>query len=442
MLIRQGRWKSRFGFSQGQNTGVVKLAVLLSLAAFLIIMIFTVDVQQTKAADCNCGVCHGSNHHGDNWTGCSTCHDSPPQTGTHLTHYNSATINALQYGDTAITSTDDAYKFGCGNCHPLDNAKHRDGILQVELYNAASPADSIKAKNPAEATYTPGSVITEYDHKIPNEPKFSYSNGTCSNVYCHSGYVVISSGTVGNPLTTADNPAYFPPNYKVNNGFIMDETCSSLQYAPYTVNSGREYLTTPAWGTSGNFSVCSECHQFPMWSDYTTVQAGVGDSHYWINEYGYAYGHENNMEYFPGIGCATCHNGTANHRPGSVANPPTAYPTAWQNIDGVWLQVYYPVTLKSRVMHVNGNPDVSFDTLNGYRYYYPGYLDLPLPLTTALYDPATKTCSDVACHYGPPLNYNQKEVKWGSPYRGWEGPSNECDQCHRYGYLNNECTTP
>src|SRR3990172_2138294 len=143
----------------------------------------------------------------------------------------------------------------------------------------------------------------------------------------------------------------------------MDESCSSLVYAPYTVNSGREYKTTPPWGTTGSFSVCTECHQFPLRTDYTTVQAGVGDSHYWVNEYGYAYGHENNMEYFPGIPCATCHYATANHLPGSVANPPTAAPTSWQNINGIWLQVYSPVALKSRIMHVNGNPDVNFDTL-------------------------------------------------------------------------------
>lgn len=414
-------WKK---FYNERLVRMLKGSVFIFFCSIFIVLILNLNAPVSSAeGDCDCNVCHSSSAHDVDWQGCSTCHDSPPQTTAHLTHYNSAPVKELVYGDTAISSVDDAYKFGCGNCHPLDNLYHQNGSVEVELYNTAAPADSLKAKNLSTAAY-------------------DTTAKTCSNVYCHSGYVVFSSGPVGNPLTTADNSAYFPPNYKINRGYIMDETCSSLQYAPYTVNSGREYQTTPAWGTSGNFSVCTECHQFPLWSDYTTVEAGVGDSHYWINEYGYAYGHENNMEYFPGIGCATCHNGTANHLPGSVANPPTTYPTTWQNIDGVWLQVYSPVQLKSRVMHVNGNPDVSFDTVNGYRYYYPGYLNLLLPLTTATYDPVTKTCSDVACHYGPPLNYNQQKVKWGSPYRGWEGPTSECDQCHRYGNLNDTCTTP
>jgi len=118
MLVRQARRKGCCRISKGQNAGVVKLAVLLSLAAFLIFLIFTVGVQPTKAEDCDCGYCHGANHHGDNWAGCSTCHDSPPQTGTHVTHYGSAPLMMLTYGDTSVTSVDDAYKFGCGNCHP------------------------------------------------------------------------------------------------------------------------------------------------------------------------------------------------------------------------------------------------------------------------------------------------------------------------------------
>lgn len=441
MSMRQRRWAGSFRFGKGQNAGVVKLAVILSLAAFFVFLI-SMGVQQPKAADCDCGSCHGANHHGDNWAGCSACHDSPPQTGTHITHYGGGPQMLLTYGDTSVTSVADAYKFGCGNCHPLDRVNHNNGTVDVELYNPAAPADSLKAKNPSNAAYTQGQNVVTYQSKVGGGRSLSYSDGTCSNIYCHSGFVVTSSGPVGNPLAIADNPAYFPPNYKVNMGFIMDETCSSVQYAPYTVNAGREYKTTPAWGTTGSFSLCTECHQFPLRTNYTAVQAGVGDSHYWVNEYGYAYGHENNMEYFPGIGCATCHYGTANHLPGSVANPPTANPTSWQNVNGVWLQIYSPVTLKSRVMHVNGNPDVNFDTLNGYRYYYPNYLNTQLSLTAATYDPGTKTCSDVACHYGPPMGNHQKNVKWGSPYRGWEGPTQECDQCHRMGYLNPACTTP
>lgn len=432
---------------------MVKVAVLMSLALFFLFLLFTMGVRQTKAADCDCGFCHGDNHHGDNWTGCSGCHDSPPQTGTHLTHYGSVPLQSLKYGDTTVASTADAYKFGCGNCHPLDKAKHRDGIVEVELYNAAAPAESLKAKNLSSAAYAPGTHVTTYASKVNGQPDFSWSDGTCSNVYCHSGYVVTSSGPVGNPLAYPANPV--PPGFKLNtinngvSGFIMDETCSNVTYAPYTVNTGREYKTTPAWGTSGTFSLCTECHQFPLMTNYTTVSAGVGDSHYWNNQYGYSYGHANNMEYFPGIPCATCHYGTADHRNGvPPANPPTTnIPTSWTQVNGIWIQVYYPVPLKSRIMHVNGKPDVSFDTLNNYRYYYNdlyfGIYNVLFSLNSASYEPATKTCSNVSCHYNgsmaadPPLW--QQKVKWGSPYRGWEGPDAECDQCHRMNNLRETC---
>ena len=439
--MRQGRWKCTFGFSKDQNAGVVKLAVLLSLAAFLVFLIFTVGVQQTKAADCDCGYCHGSNHHGDNWAGCSGCHDSPPPTGTHMTHYGSTPLSMLSYADTTVTSVDDAYRFGCGNCHPLDKSKHNDGTVQVELYNANAPAESLKAKTPATAAYTPGAILTTYLSKMTGGRSLSWTNGTCSNVYCHSGYTITSSGPVGDPLTTADDPSLFPPRYKINNGlFIMDETCSSVTYAPYTVNSGREYKTTPAWGTTGSFSLCTECHQFPLTTWGPDVEAGVGDGHQWYNDWeGWAYGHTNNMDYFQGIPCATCHYGTADHRDGTVANPPAAGTVYWTEVDAKWIKAYYPVPLKSRVMHVNGKPDVRFDTTNGYRYYYPDHINKQLDLSAATYDPATKTCSDVACHYGSQLGYFQKKVKWGSPYRGWYGPEQECDQCHRMGYLSGTC---
>lgn len=431
MSIRMKRIATGVGLGKLSNPGIIKISILLCLLAVFMFVIFAVGAQKTAAADCDCNTCHNSFQHPDGWNGCSTstCHDSPPQTVAHLTHYNSTPVIELVYGDTAVSSGSDAYKFGCGNCHPLDNSYHRNGTVEVQMYDAAAPAGSLKAKNPATAAYNP-------------------ADKTCSNVYCHSGFVVFSSGPVGNPLTVNDNPALFPPNYKINKlpttvGFIMDETCSSVQYAPYTVNSGREYKTTPAWGTTGTFSQCTECHQFPLTTFGPAVEAGVGDGHQWYNEWeGWAYGHANNMDYYPGIPCATCHYGTADHLAGTVANPPTASPTYWTQANGVWVKGYYPVQLKSRVMHVNGNPDVSFDTVNGYRYYYPNWINQQVSLTAATYNPATKTCSDVACHYGPPMGNHQKEVKWGSPYRGWYGPDEECDQCHRFGNLSETCTTP
>ena len=447
--MSERKWRDSIFLGEVRNRGEVKLAVLLALAAVVLFLIVTVDVQRTTAGDCDCSVCHGPGQDGHNhaagWQGCATCHGFPPPTGSHLTHFQDAggVVGKYQpYGDTRsakdyYTDPDTpagTYLMGCGNCHPLDNASHQNGTLDVELYNASAPADSLKAKNPQTAAYTPG-TYTAYN---AGGYIFQYSNGTCTDIYCHSGYTVASTSLVGDPLTYPANP--IPPGYKLNSGrYIMDETCSNLTYAPYTFNYQRVYKTTPAWGTTVSPATCTECHEFPLTTYYPDVYASVGDSHRWVNEYGYNYGHANNMEYYPGIPCATCHNATADHQPGSLDNPPTASPTYWTQVNGVWTQAYYPVPVKNRALHVNGAPDVSFDTANGYRYYYPDWINTQVNLSAATYDPATKTCSDVGCHYGAPLGNLQKKVKWGSPYRGWEGPMTECDQCHRMGYLQEGC---
>ena len=111
--------------------------------------------------------------------------------------------------------------------------------------------------------------------------------------------------------------------------------------------------------------------------------------------------------------------------------------TSWvevtENPNGfsTWIIDYSPVPLASRIMHVNGRPDVKIDTVNGSERDYYGTDNL----SAATYDPATKTCSNVSCHHA------QTKVKWGAPNRMDEGVSGaECDQCHRMGYLNGACT--
>jgi predicted CxxxxCH...CXXCH cytochrome family protein len=452
------KWTGRIFLGKARTNGDVKLAILMMLSVFFLFFIVAVDVQRTTAGDCDCGLCHGSTPpHAAGWQGCGTCHGFPPATGSHLTHFRDAggvLGNYQPYGSTSIAQDSypdpntpaPSYMMGCGNCHPLDNAKHQNGVVDVEVYAATAPPDSLKAQNPASASFAPGSTVTTYTRGAYT---FSYTNGTCSDVYCHSGNTVASSGPVGNPLPYPANPV--PPGFKLNNGYTMDETCSSVTYAPYTVNYQRVYKTTPAWGTAGTFTTCTECHEFPLTTWGPAVQAGVGDSHQWYNNLEpWNYGHANNMDYFSGIPCSTCHNGTANYRGGSPPiYPLTAdkVPTYWVQVGGKWIKAYYPVPLRNRALHVNGKPDVAFDAANGYRYYYdsPGYgsYNVLYSLTSAAYDPATKTCSNVSCHYNgdvkadPPLW--QQKVKWGSPYRGWYGPGAECDQCHRMGYLRETC---
>ena len=335
--------------------------------------------------------------------GCSSCHDSPPQTGTHLVHFNSAPTDTLAYGDTAISSTVDAYRFGCGTCHPLDSSKHQNGTVDVELYSLNTPTGSIKAKNPSTASYTPGtSISTDTFH---TGSSILYSNGTCDNVYCHSGKAV-SSGPVGTPLIGS-------------NGLPSLDANGNLTYAAYTVTISRLYKATPAWGTNSTganstFGACTECHPFPLTtydplsapsSTYSMVYAGVGDSHQWVDSAGYGNLHAWNKgsQGFAPLSCRTCHANTVTQ------------PNTWSR-NSSDVTTYDPVPLADRTYHVTGSPVVKFDTGTAYSTTFD--------LSGAAYDPGTQQCSNVSCHL------SQTTAVWGSPYR--YGDQNECNVCHRH----------
>jgi predicted CxxxxCH...CXXCH cytochrome family protein len=369
---------------------IMKGAVLFSLMTALAWFVINMNASPSSAGvGCDCAVCHISSPHGSNPIGCSGCHDSPPQTGTHLVHYGSAPLDTFIYGDTGITSTNDAYRFGCGNCHPLDMTKHNNGTVEVELYNPLAPAGSLKAKNPSNAAYSSGLTTTTYASKKPfviGNRSLSYSNGTCSNVYCHSG-PAITSGPVSEPTGTDQ----YAPTYE-----------------PYTVTYMRAYKTTPAWGTNSDgqhstFTVCTECHEFPLTTSFPSVQAGAGDSHQWVDDSGYGNLHAWNMGYDP-ISCRTCHYGTVTQ----------ANTWSYSSMD---VAAYGAVPLASRRLHVNGSKDVLFDTTN------PVLYNTTMSLNTATYDSGTKACTNVACHL------QQTRVTWGSPYR--LNNSTECNLCHR-----------
>ena len=95
---------------------------------------------------------------------CDACHGLPPATGAHLTHTDGT---GAAYGNDSNSSITTAYRFNCGNCHPLNSANHANGTTDIELYNAS--ATGFKANNPATASRTGSGNTT-----------------VCSDVYCHS----------------------------------------------------------------------------------------------------------------------------------------------------------------------------------------------------------------------------------------------------------------
>jgi hypothetical protein len=185
--------------------------------------------------------------------------------------------------------------------------------------------------------------------------------------------------------------------------YILD-SYGNFTYAPYTINITRSAKVTPAWNGGSVSGNCTECHNYPLTTSVPGVRAGVGDSHQWIDDYGYGNLHAYNMSYAP-IQCRTCHYGEI-----------TAVAATSRN--GMDVTTYSPVPLADFTNHVNGRSDVQFET--SVSYYGPTKIK---DLTVAAYNSSTRSCSNVGCHL------SQRYVVWGTPYRWW---TNECDICHRY----------
>jgi predicted CxxxxCH...CXXCH cytochrome family protein len=85
--------------------------------------------------------------------------------------------------------------------------------------------------------------------------------------------------------------------------------------------------------------------------------------------------------------------------------------------DAAGWSVYAPVPVAGYYRHVNGQPDVAFDPT-------PITFGDQFELSGAAYDPATRTCLSVSCHFA------EGSVEWGRPYRWWN--TYECNACHQY----------
>ncbi|MEI6126114.1 MAG: CxxxxCH/CxxCH domain-containing protein [Pseudomonadota bacterium] len=317
---------------------------------------------------------------------CDACHGAPPATGAHVKHFG-GTINEVSYGGTGNLSTVTEYVFQCGLCHPLSTAKHMNGTVDVELYNNSSPPGSLKSLNPPNATYEKGATTYTDANGLP------YTLGTCSNVYCHSKTDWSSPDPISNPIVSAGLP-------------VLD-TNGNLTYDPYTVTESKVYVPV-GWGDAPR--TCSGCHNNPPMTAYPQVQAGVGNSHQWIDSYGYGNLHAWNMQFDP-LMCRTCHYTTVTEI------------STWSR-DTHDVTTFGNVPIANKAYHVNGVKDVAFD-VNPVLYSVYRGTTTTFSLASTVYNPSTKGCSSVPCHLA------QKKPQWGKPYR-WEN-SIECDYCHKMG---------
>ncbi|HEY3360094.1 MAG TPA: CxxxxCH/CxxCH domain-containing protein [Polyangia bacterium] len=357
------------------------------------------DHDHFKGQDCT-AMCH---RHKDGFVpkGCDTCHEAPPPTGAHLAHFTGAVTN-VAWGDLRVTADfasgpSTTYMFGCGNCHPMDGSKHGNGVVDVELYNASVPATSLKARHPATASYTPGSTV------LTDSRGVDYTLGTCTNVYCHSGQTWTTPGGVPEPAVDFAFNGTYP-----------------IAYPPYTVTAQRLYATI-GWGDAN--PGCDGCHAVPLRTAAPQNAAGAGDSHSWIDGYGYENMHAWNMSSEP-LQCRTCHATVVNQDLGWTRDGMGV--STWQ-----WTAppLAQPVRIADTRLHVDGRAAVAFDTASPVLYSGSSGT-ISVDLSTGTWDGAAHTCSNVGCHVRDPRAENP--VKWGAPYRWWNSP--ECDRCHRMGY--------
>lgn len=308
---------------------------------------------------------------------CGSCHALPPQTGTHLLH--TGTLGSKLYGNlstAATTGSTSGYAFGCGQCHPMDAARHLSGgRADIELYSPLAPPNSLKARAPL-AAYTPGTTVFTDDAGLP------YTQGTCTT-YCHSGPSVVTPNTVPRP------------------GIDFSFAGFPVSYPAYAVDVSRQ-LQQVVWGSTG--LGCGGCHGFPVRTS-EPANHGAGQTHSFLNGAGLESGHGFNHNDTP-LNCRTCHRDTV-----------TA-PNSTSRNAGV--SMYGPVPITGFAAHVNGLPDVAFDTVNAV-----SSAGRTQSLAGATYSQTNHSCSNVSCHK------SQTAVVNGHPFRP-DSVNVECNVCHQY----------
>jgi hypothetical protein len=283
--------------------------------------------------------------------GCIGCHGLPPETGSHRIH---AALAPAEYGGLTTAADQpggDGYAFGCGHCHPRDPARHRNGRVDVDLFDPDAPPGTLKARNPPLAAFDP-------------------ATGSCSDVACHAG-MSTTSGAVPEPLV--DFPFVGFP----------------IVYPAYEVTRAPNYAR-PVWGAQG--SGCGGCHGYPPRAAWPATDAAAGESHAYVNHEGTEDLHFFNHGLAP-LSCATCH----------VHTVTAAAPWSRDEFDVITLQ---DVPIADFGRHVNGIVDVAFDPITPLPYRRVR------DLATARWDADRRTCSDVACHlqqsevsFGTPYRY-------------------------------------
>jgi predicted CxxxxCH...CXXCH cytochrome family protein len=125
-----------------------------------------------------CSSCH---LHTEGFRGrnCEQCHYTPPTTGKHPVHGASANY---EYGSLKIDSTKTQYGFDCGICHNGIHQNTSSNPHAAEVIFAGVASQDLKSGLPFYTAGTPSETPGLGGYT------FSFSDGTCSNTYCHGNY--------------------------------------------------------------------------------------------------------------------------------------------------------------------------------------------------------------------------------------------------------------
>jgi predicted CxxxxCH...CXXCH cytochrome family protein len=406
----------------------------------------------------SCNACHAGAGF-PNWRNdCGFCHRYPPVTGAHRVHFQPfGPSTGGVYGDTrvlqdllpamAFTAAPTGYAFGCGNCHPVDAARHMDGHVDVDLSPSGAPAGSLKARNSPAAVYA--------------------ADGTCSGVACHSSgqaapdYRTTPGWAAGTSLA-CDGCHGMPPRYP--SGSAGSATANTHLVPRSTTYMGTDY--TGAYGhfawhnrtralytqyvsgqhgatdsltgnevADGTFGAapmtCQACH-------YETVDpAATGPSGFWwLNTTG---NYQADGQNYAAFDCTRsgCHDGQPTRAPAGDGGV-----LPWRHVNGRRDVIFDPRTATTtyRAPAAPAAPVfpywVTVSEFKDANHLPPGSTLSPWPpppdgtaaagtlsfeLSGAAYDPATKTCASVSCHLA------QTSARWGGTAAG---TMSTCFDCH------------
>lgn len=371
----------------------------------------TIDIAAGKHIDGALDVSGGTGG-----SGCASCHGFPPATGAHVAHFGLPGVTAGSYVDAGTLQdrypgatpieAPGVYAFGCATCHTVDSSKHRNGIVEVVLYEATAPAESIKARNASTAAYQGAAQ-------------------TCSGVYCHSSgqeapaYATTPPWGSGSKLGCGGCHAN-PPRY-TSGGAGTATANNHLGVDSYNWVVGHfrgigavghaDQHGTPA--SSETAITCQTCH-FD-----TTDPSNTGVSGFYYLDTSGEYEIAGTDPGQGAAGCGNCHSPTGTTAPGAGKVLP--------------------------LRHVNGTRDVAFDdrtTVDQLIPYLPAAPNTPakpywraseptsdwtgavwngttvsFDLVGSTYNPTSKTCT-VACH---------APLQWGAPHT-WSWSN--CGNCH------------